>query len=269
MYSIEDADHRVQLDIWHIPKEAQTWYKELQQKSLRLKKQNLTRLSVLVDRNKELLNEDNSPNFLNMGDNVTKKKFLEYLAYSSIAITVVSFLILILTEWCLKKNPTTQVMEGVMQALIHNPRPNYDWPLLREQDIPEPEEEPPLVQRQEFSHLQAMHYDKDTEEVELQANPVYESIQPPTLQRRMLNYTWTPDLPINIQDHSRGRKRRSLFRDYYERLVKRITLSNPELRRRTEDVSQYTQTSLQKPVRAPPRPLQSLNELSAQYLKEH
>ena len=87
----------------------------------------------------------------------------------------------------------------------------------------------------------------------------------------MLNYTWTPDLPIDIQDHSRGRKRRSLVQDYYERIGKRKTLSNPELRRRTEDVSQYNymQTSLQKPARAPPKPLQSLNDLSAQYLKEH
>ena len=151
-------------------------------------------------------------------------------------------------------------MEGVMQALIHNHRPNYDWPPLREQDIPEPEEEPPLVQRQEYNHLQAMHYDKDTEEVELQANPVYESIQPPTLQRRMLNYTWTPDLPIDIQDHSRGRKRRSLVQDYYERIGKRRTT------RSLEDVPKMFHSIRKHPSRnqrEPLRPMQSFNELSS------
>ena len=268
VHSIDDADRVISVQLWKQPEELVELQHQLSNWSQQFQMHDLKRLTEIVDETNQLVIDDIEPNFLGLGQDITKKLFLEYIAYISLAMTVLSLIIMLYIKCCRRRNTTLKATENLL-SLFQDRRsiPNRG-PRMRETPLVEEEFEVTCI-----SPPRAVP-EVNQEREELESNPDYESVYPPPNIRRALSYAYVPYAPI---DHCYGKKRKRNEEDpCYDELFRKRTFSSPELQ--TLDLERnyfepkfkamYTQTTLKKPSRTvPPAPI-SLRNLSTRHFKD-
>ena len=190
IFSLDQAEHTVTLDIWKTPKEVTQLYENIHNRARTLRRQNLTTLRSIVDNNTKIVFEDIQPNFLSLGLSVTKKNFLEYFTYLSMAITFIYLGLMIVFKCCKRQRHTTRLVEALANAVI-GPRTEYHnrpGPISQQQDIEDYEEEIPKVSA---VHLPANQAFRFTSTPIIAQNPIYEATPSPYNHvRRALSYAY-------------------------------------------------------------------------------
>ena len=275
-FSVQQADNTVTLTTWKEPAEAHSLYESIRTRARMLQKQKLTTLTNIVDNTNSIILEDTQPNFLNLGTSVTKKKFLEYFAYLSMAVSVVSIMIMIACRCCKRQNHPTRLLEVLASSITNPDRALRRAPRLRfhEQDVEDEERGLPTVSAVQLPLRNAFRLNSKSDMVE---NPMYESTPANSANlRRIHSYGGSPYSQLDIQTPM-NRKRPAAIEseDLYQHLAKRRTVSTPQLpssnqsdiEEEPDNVQAYTQTTLKKETKRTPKLAKNLDDISKQHLK--
>ena len=271
--SLEYAEDAITLSLWEEPSKIKLLYESIRARARILQRQNLTTLRKIVDNTNDIIFEDLQPNFLNLGVSVTKKKFLEYFAYLSMAVSIISIIIMVAFRCCKRQKNTTRLLEVLANSIINPERAARRAPRLRvyEQDIEDEERGLPTVSAAQLPLRNAFRLNARSDMAE---NPIYESTPTDSASlRRAYSYGGRPYPQLDIQAPlNRKRHATTESEDLYQHLAKRRSVSTPQLPISTEEeepvnAQAYTQTTLKQESKRQPKLAKNLDDISKQHLK--
>ena len=200
---------------------------------------------------------------------MTKKKFLEYFAYLSMAVSIISIIIMVACRCCKRQKNTTRLLEVLANSIINPERPARRAPRHRvyEQDIEDEERGLPTVSVVQLP----LRLNARSNMIE---NPMYESISVDSASlRRAHSYGGSPYSQLDIPNPlNRKRHATTESEDLYQHLAKRRTVSTPQIPISNEEeepvnAQAYTQTTLKKEIKRTPKLAKNLDDISKQHLK--
>ena len=203
VHSIDDADQVFSVQLWNQPEELAELQHQLSNWSQQFQMYDLNRLTeiLIVDETNQLVLDDIEPNFLGLGQDITRRLFLEYIAYISLALTVLSLIMMLYIKCGRTRNTTLTATENLLRLFQDRRNIPTRGPRMRETPLVEEEFEVPCI-----SSPRAVS-EVNQERKELASNSDYESVYPPPNIMCALSYAYGLYAPV---DHHYGKKRKKM-----------------------------------------------------------